>query len=218
MNIYHKIILDNGHGSNTAGKRSPDGTFLEYEFNRAIVQRILALAQQNLIGDKFINLVPENWDVPLGNFRSKYDCRIKRVNDILAQDPESSHLLISVHANAAGNGSQWHNARGFGVFYDTKRGEGVKKVARIFADNIAKGTMDEAIDEYAMPVLGYNGLIETSARYSIIYFPNCDALLLELGFMDNKEEVEYLKSESGRDEIALSVYKACTDVLVDNFL
>lgn len=31
-----KILLDPGHGSNTPGKRSPDGRFLEYRFNRDI--------------------------------------------------------------------------------------------------------------------------------------------------------------------------------------
>ena len=38
------ILLDNGHGKNCAGKRSPkleDGSqFFEYEFNRDIVRRI----------------------------------------------------------------------------------------------------------------------------------------------------------------------------------
>ena len=29
-----KIFIDNGHGRNTAGKRSPDGQFLEYYYNR----------------------------------------------------------------------------------------------------------------------------------------------------------------------------------------
>ena len=31
-----KILLDNGHGSNTPGKRSPDGLFREYAYTREI--------------------------------------------------------------------------------------------------------------------------------------------------------------------------------------
>ncbi|MDE6870805.1 MAG: N-acetylmuramoyl-L-alanine amidase [Bacteroidales bacterium] len=31
-----KIFIDNGHGSETVDKRSPDGRFLEYSFNRDI--------------------------------------------------------------------------------------------------------------------------------------------------------------------------------------
>ena len=44
MNKNIVIVLDNGHGENTPGKRSPkleDGSqFFEWEFNRDIVNRI----------------------------------------------------------------------------------------------------------------------------------------------------------------------------------
>lgn len=43
-------ILDNGHGKNTPGKRSPklaDGRqLMEYEFNRAIVKKIATMLTQ----------------------------------------------------------------------------------------------------------------------------------------------------------------------------
>lgn len=58
-----KILLDPGHGSNTHGKRSPDGRFLEYRFNRDIaldVQKQLTLSSY----DATI-LVPEDYDVSL---------------------------------------------------------------------------------------------------------------------------------------------------------
>jgi N-acetylmuramoyl-L-alanine amidase len=31
-----KILIDNGHGRDTAGKCSPDGHFREYQYNREI--------------------------------------------------------------------------------------------------------------------------------------------------------------------------------------
>ena len=31
-----KILIDNGHGENTPGKRSPDGLFREYKYAREI--------------------------------------------------------------------------------------------------------------------------------------------------------------------------------------
>ncbi len=36
------ILLDNGHGSDTPGKRCPDGKFLEYSYNRIIAARIVS--------------------------------------------------------------------------------------------------------------------------------------------------------------------------------
>ena len=42
-----KILIDNGHGQSTPGKRSPDGRFLEFQFNRTIAKQIVDdLAEQ----------------------------------------------------------------------------------------------------------------------------------------------------------------------------
>ena len=35
-----KILIDNGHGENTPGKRSPDGTFREYAYTREIADEV----------------------------------------------------------------------------------------------------------------------------------------------------------------------------------
>ena len=39
-----KILLDNGHGIDTPGKRSPDGLLREYAWNRLIASRISFLS------------------------------------------------------------------------------------------------------------------------------------------------------------------------------
>lgn len=58
-----KILLDPGHGSNTPGKRSPDGRFLEYRFNRDIALDVQK--QLTLSGYDATILVPEDYDVSL---------------------------------------------------------------------------------------------------------------------------------------------------------
>ena len=67
-----KVLLDNGHGENTAGKRSPkwkDGTQLfEWEYAREIAQRV-----ENELTKRGIDverIVKENTDVPLREFKS----------------------------------------------------------------------------------------------------------------------------------------------------
>lgn len=57
------ILLDPGHGLNTPGKRSPDGTFLEAAYNREIAKRILAELQAK--GYDAQLLVPETEDISL---------------------------------------------------------------------------------------------------------------------------------------------------------
>lgn len=37
-----KVLIDNGHGEFTPGKRSPDGEFREWLFNREISHSIVA--------------------------------------------------------------------------------------------------------------------------------------------------------------------------------
>lgn len=107
------IMLDNGHGIETSGKRSPmfeDGVtqLREYAYCREIVKRIA----QRLNGEGFMCYIvtPEENDVPLSR-------RVARVNakhnEMKSQGKTS--FLISVHNNAAANGG-WANATGWAVY------------------------------------------------------------------------------------------------------
>ena len=66
-----EIFIDNGHGSDTAGKRSPDGRLPEYKFNRIIASgRVSALRNKGLDAEL---LVTEENDITLAE-------RCRRVN------------------------------------------------------------------------------------------------------------------------------------------
>lgn len=58
-----KILIDNGHGQSTPGKRSPDGRFLEFKFNRTIAKQIVDDLRDR--GYDAELLVPEDDDIPL---------------------------------------------------------------------------------------------------------------------------------------------------------
>ena len=70
-----KIFIDNGHGIDTPGKRSPDGKFREYLYNRIVARRVTAKLQA--LGYDAELLVPEDNDVSL-----KERCRhvIRRIS------------------------------------------------------------------------------------------------------------------------------------------
>ena len=71
-----KILIDNGHGRETAGKRSPDGRLLEWAYNREIARRVVtALQSQNLYASL---LVPEDEDISLAE-------RCHRVNRVCSE-------------------------------------------------------------------------------------------------------------------------------------
>jgi N-acetylmuramoyl-L-alanine amidase len=107
-----KILIDNGHGLNILGKRSPDGTLIEAAYTREIGRIVSYLTDRGYDAEL---LVPEDEDISLSE-------RVKRVNAISSSCPApTEHLapnviLISIHINAAGNGSKWTNATGWSVY------------------------------------------------------------------------------------------------------
>ena len=102
------ILLDPGHGSDTPGKRSPDGRFREYAFNRDIAARVAS--KLTSLGLNAEIIVPELTDVPLKE-------RVSRINAHCTALGTGNAICISIHANAAGNGSKWMNARGWRVVF-----------------------------------------------------------------------------------------------------
>ena len=191
----HRIIvlLDNGHASSTPGKRSPkeEGMeqFFEYEFNRDIVKRIAEKLDN--IGVKYEILVPEvDDDIALST-------RASRANAYCAEYGNENCLFISVHANAAGNGSNWMNARGWCCY--TSKGETVSdKYAEIFMR-----CAEEILVPIGQKVRKYSAKkYSWEENYTVLVKTNCAAILTESMFYDNKEDLKFLQSEYGRDAIA----------------
>lgn len=177
------VILDNGHGKETPGKRSPvwsDGSQLfEWEFNRDIVRRIAAkLKAENI---PFTILVPETNDVSLGE-------RCRRANAIYAKNKKEA-LLVSVHANAGG-GTGWE-------CYTTVGNTKSDKMATIFCD-LAKQTFpgEKMRFDYT------DGDPDQESQFYILKNTNCPAVLTENFFMDNEKDCRFIISNNGRQKIA----------------
>ena len=102
-----KILIDNGHGSNTAGKCSPDKRLREYAWSRDCAKRLVAALKQKGYDAELIT--PETWDV-------KLQTRVSRVNNICKAIGARNCLLVSIHNNAGGGDGKWHDACGWSVF------------------------------------------------------------------------------------------------------
>ena len=180
-----KILIDNGHGHNTPGKRSPDGKFREYAYNREIAKRIVA----DLIdrGHDAELLVPEDNDISLEE-------RVRRVNEIcLASDP-SCVILVNVHVNAAGNGSKWTNATGWSVY--TCKGQTVSdKLAECLCEAAIKNFPGKRIrTDYS------DGDSDWEENFYILRHTLCPAVLTENFFMDGLD-LEFLQSKAGKQAV-----------------
>ena len=181
-----KILIDNGHGYNTPGKRSPDGKFREYAYNREIAKRIVA----DLIdrGYDAELLVPEDNDVSLEE-------RVRRVNKICLASGQSCVILVSVHVNAAGNGSNWTNATGWSVY--TCKGQTVSdKLAECLCEAAIKNFPGKRIrTDYS------DGDSDWEENFYILRHSLCPAVLTENFFMDSKSDLEYLQSRAGKQAV-----------------
>lgn len=176
------ILLDNGHGFDTPGKRSPDGHFREYAYNRFLAAEIHERLTVLGIDSRF--LVPEREDIPLPE-------RCRRANAICEQFGSDQVILLSLHINAAGNGQQWMNARGWSCY--TTRGE-------TRADALASCLYEAAktnLPGMRLRTDYSDGDPDQEENFYILRYSRCPAVLTENLFMDNLEDVAFLESLEG---------------------
>lgn len=183
------VLLDNGHGVNTAGKRSPDGRLREWSFTRDITKRIEAKLVS--MGIEVVRIVPEDRDIPLN---SGADNRVRRVNTICRQRGSRNCLLVSVHCNAAGKDSKWMTARGWSVFVAQNASDGSKKLADLLFDEAKKKGL-----KMRQPLPTQKFWVKSLA---MCRDTNCPAVLTENLFQDNLADVEFLLTEAGKETIA----------------
>ena len=64
--------------------------------------------------------------------------RAQRANDLCAKYGAANCMYVSIHSNAAGNGSQWMNARGWSVFVSKNSSQASKNLADCIYDAVEK--------------------------------------------------------------------------------
>ena len=181
-----KILIDNGHGLNTSGKRSPDGTFREAIYNREIARRIVL----NLVdrGYDAELLVPEDDDISLAE-------RVRRVNAACFLLGKQNVILVSIHVNAAGNGSKWLNANGWSVY--TCKGQ-------TESDRLADCLCEAAIKHFPGRRIRTDfsdSDPDWEENFSLLSNTLCPAVLTENFFMDSRSDLEYLQSRAGKQAV-----------------
>lgn len=179
------VLIDNGHGRETPGKRSPDGRLREYAWAREIARRIAIALQREGIDARL--LVPETTDIPLS-------VRTRRVNEVCKAEGARNVCLVSIHNNAAGADGRWHDARGFAVYVSNNAGQGSRRLAaEFYAGAKARGLTGNR----ATPPQGF-----WQASLAMCRDTKCAAVLTENLFQDNREDVAYLLSSEGKTAIA----------------
>ena len=181
-----KVLIDNGHGENTAGKRSPDGIFREYRYVRDIAMAIeRELKARGIDAER---IVREEIDVPLAE-------RARRVNEVCARLGKSSVVLISIHCNAAGNGTDWMNARGWSAYTSVGKTNADKLATEMYL------AAEKCFQGQKIRKECSDGDPDWEENFYILQKTKCPAVLTENFFMDNKKVVSYLLSLEGRNAV-----------------
>lgn len=173
-----RFVIEGGHAYNTAGKRLPDGSMREWEFNNAVavwVEKKL-LEYQNVsvlfVSDK----------------SGKEDVSLKERAD--KANAWGADAYVSIHANAFS--AKWNDANGIETYvYENPSAGSLELAEKVHSQLIlATGRKDRGVKREDFYVLR-----ET----------NMPAILVECGFMTNQEEAVLLKSVEYREKVAQAI-------------
>ena len=190
------VILDNGHGIDTPGKRSPiwsnNTQLFEWKFNRDIVDSIIGYLQVANIS--YVKLIEESQDISLKE-------RVDRINTIYKENKDKYKVyLISIHGNAADNAPTANGIEVFTSIGETKS----DTIAEVFYSKLKN------LGWKMRPNRSNKGGKEEN--FYILKNSHCPAVLTENGFYTNEEECKKMLEFYWQKEIALAHYKAIQDI------
>lgn len=168
------------------GKRSPDGRFREYKYNREIARAVVEHLQLRGIDAEL--LVPEEEDISLEE-------RCRRINEACLLFGTRNTRLVSIHVNAAGNGKDWMNARGWCAYTFPGR-----TLADPFAD-CHYAAAEQLLPGHKIRKDFSDGDPDLESPFYILKNTLCPAVLTENLFMDNQEDCKFLLSTAGKRAI-----------------
>ena len=183
------IIIDAGHGGEDGGAVANDGT-LEKDINLSIAHYLKGMLE--LSG--YNTIMIRETDTAIYDSTAQ-TLRQKKVSDIHNRfkiiESNSQALFVSIHQNKYSD-SQYSGAQ---VFYSPNNPSSVD-LAQCVQDSFISLLQPENTRQIKK---GTNDVY-------LIYHTENTAVLVECGFMSNKEELKKLKDEKYRQEVAFAVF------------
>jgi len=177
--MSYLIAIDDGHGANTKGKRTPPIKELHYrqirenEFNKEVANYLNLELKR--CGFRTIFTAPTNFDTSL-------KARVNRANKMKAD------LFVSIHYNAFDGTFEAANPSGHSVHIYPRSVES-RRVAQYVLKELNKGTPQKS-----------RGIKESN--FYVLRKTKMPAILSENGFMDNKREALLMIDKGFQKEVA----------------
>ncbi|QFT88968.1 Sporulation-specific N-acetylmuramoyl-L-alanine amidase [Bacillus sp. THAF10] len=181
-----KIVLDGGHHPETAGKRAPDDSLREAQFNFQVAE----YTREELLTYEGVQVLfthDYGRDVPL----------VERTNKANEWDGD---ILVSIHANAFGDGKTFNNVRGI----ETYSWNGPSPNGDRLAIEIQRKMMEFTKHP--------SNRGHKQADFHMLREFKRAAALVECGFMTNREDLALLKSDTYRKTCAKAITAAIVGV------
>ncbi|SNY99533.1 N-acetylmuramoyl-L-alanine amidase family protein [Flagellimonas pacifica] len=188
------IVIDPGHGGTDTGATSIDASF-EKDIVFQLSQQILVLNRTVL-------------EDPLQLYLTRYSDTLISLKDRgRLSHSLKADLFISLHGNHAPN----PEAQGLEVFV-WRPFSNAQPPFRAASVKLAETI---AVELHQQLDLKYRGIKQANFQVLRDNRLQCPAVLLELGFLSNGEESNYLKSERGIRAMALAILMAISKYLRD---
>ena len=186
---YDKIIVvDAGHGGMDEGTSSQDGRHVEKDYTLLVVKQLQKLLDKEAIKVYYTRM--EDKEV------SKKD-RTKLANRLQAD------IFVSIHCNASSVGDR--TAYGMETLYSRRKNTHKeltnKRLAQIMLDKLGEETG-----------LRMRGTIQRKNLY-LLNHSQVPAVIVEIAYMSNKNDLKYIMKESGRQKIAQGIFDGIMQAL-----
>lgn len=191
------VVLDAGHGGEDGGAVAFDGTE-EKNLNLAVCQKLEALFAVFDIDYVCVRDSDRSvGDISLDTIRQRKVSDIKKRFDIINSYDNS--LLLSIHQNMFTD----EKYSGLQVFYAP---------SDVLSEMLAE-CIQSSVTEGLQPE-NKRKIKESNKSIYLLYNAKRPSVLVECGFLSNKEELEKLKSQSYQCQLAYFITSGLTDFLL----
>ncbi len=179
------VVVDAGHGGSDHGAYSTDGSITEKELTLAIIKKIKALNS-----NANINLVLTRETDVFQTVQEKADFT----------KAQHADLFVSIHIDATSSEAA-NSKTGLSVYVakDNFTNTGSSKL-------FASAVINEFKNDFPLSV---TELPQQSAiGIKVLQESTCPAVLIEAGYITNKKDLAYLKTDAGKEKIAANILAA----------
>lgn len=186
------VVIDSGHGGSDPGKVGVDGS-LEKDINLQIAKRLKSYLEMSDV--KVVMTREEDKGLYHEDDTRKKTADMKNRCRIIEES--SADLVVSIHQNS------YHeeNVSGGQVFY-YKNSEKGKRLAEILQERFTY-------------VLGEKNrrLAKANGSYYLLLHVKCPIVIVECGFLSNRNEAVLLKNEEYQDRMAWTIHMGILEYL-----